>query len=445
MKDFTNLHKRIMNTALAVTMAAVLCMIPVLSAGYKTSGSTVDNGSNTVSKAAAANAASNYTQDEALAKRVDEIANSDINEVINSQFELIPLEELNIVEDTSAEDEVMGGKKDNVDKGGYKSTVSAGYTEVPGYLYGVDVSKWQGDINWQAARAGGISFAMIKCAGRSTGLDGSLYIDPYFEKNIQAAQAAGVQCGVYFFSQALNVMEAFEEACATVQLCQKYNITYPIAFDWESADGYRVSYYPQDKLTMNIIAATFCNTVASYGYTPMIYANKSDFYNVYDANALSASYKIWLANYYPEYNHTNRIYLFEKAMPATSFPYQMWQFGVASGIAGFSGYVDMDLGFFYYMPTLGSRFQLSVASNTLVTTVGNRLNLLDGVTAISSAGINAIGYVIYSIVDANGTLVTEDYAFANVGIYAVTYGLTDVDGTTDSKRVLLYVYPPNGV
>lgn len=444
MKKFTKLQSRILKTAAAVTMAGVLCMIPIVTMNYsKVFAGRAASDNNIMSDAV--NTAADYTDDKELAQKIDMIASADVNDIVNRQFELIPLEELNIVADTSAENEVMGGNKDSIDKGGAKSTAASGYTEIPGYVYGVDVSKWQGDINWQAARAAGISYAIIKCGGRSTGLDGELYIDPYFEKNIQAAQAAGIQCGVYFFSQALNVVEAFQEACATVQLCQKYNITYPVAFDWESADGYRVAYYPQNKLTMNMIAATFCNTVASYGYTPMVYANKSDLYNIYDAGLLSASYKIWLANYYPEYHYTNRIYMMERPLPETSFPYQMWQFGAVNGIPGFGGFVDMNLGFFYYMPTVGSRFQLSVASNTISTTAGNRINLLDGVTAVSSAGINAIGYVIYAVTDVNGQLVTEDYAFATVGIYAVTYSLTDVDGTTDSKRILLYVHAPGGV
>ncbi len=472
----TVLRGRIIKTAAAVTLAGVLCTIPLVTARYNTiNNNAVNNNavSGQVSEAYAAddginskNAetaacegdtqavfstkdlgidAANFTQDKQLAKTVDEISNADVNDIVNAQFELIPLEQLNIAEDTSSEHEVMGGKKKHVDNGSLEKMSASNYTEMPMYVYGVDVSKWQGDINWQAAKAAGISFAMIKCAGRSTALDGSLYIDPYFVKNIQEAQAAGIQCGVYFFSQATNVVEAYQEACVTVQLCQQYNITYPVAFDWESESDYRVAYYPQNKLTMNMIAATFCNTVASYGYTPMVYACKSDLYNTYEAGALSASYKIWMANYYEEYHYTNRIYMFERPLPATSFPYQMWQFGVTNAIPGFNGYVDMDLGFFYYMPTIASKFQLSLASNTISTTYGNPVNLLDGVTAVSSAGINAIGYVIYSIVDVNGQLVTEDYAFANVGIYAITYSLTDVDGTTASKQALLYVYPPAGV
>lgn len=388
--------------------------------------------------------ASDYTDDEQIAKAADTIANADAQNIVNTQFELIPVEKLAITADTSSENEVMGGRKEYIDNGGAKQSAAVKFAETPMYVYGVDVSKWQGDINWAAAKASGISFAMIKCAGRSTG-DGSLYIDPYFVQNIQAAQSVGIQCGVYFFSQATNIVEAYEEACLTVQLCQQYNITYPVAFDWESASDYRVALVPQNQLTMNMIAATFCNTVASYGYTPMVYACKNDLYNTFEPASLSASYKIWMANYYNDYYYTSNIYMFERPLPATSFPYQMWQFGVTNAIPGFNGYVDMDLGFFYYMPTVAATsFQLTVTQKEISTTFGSPVNLLDGVIAVSSAGIDATPFVTYLISDVNGQLVTEDYAYANVGIYAVTYTLTDVDGTTASEQALLYVYPPTG-
>ena len=118
--------------------------------------------------------ASDYTDDEQIAKAADTIANADAQNIVNTQFELIPVEKLAITADTSSENEVMGGRKEYIDNGGAKQSAAVKFAETPMYVYGVDVSKWQGDINWAAAKASGISFAMIKCAGRSTG-DGSLY------------------------------------------------------------------------------------------------------------------------------------------------------------------------------------------------------------------------------------------------------------------------------
>lgn len=387
--------------------------------------------------------AANYTDDAELAKTVNYLANADADEIALSQAQLLSLEELNIGEDTSGENEILGGGRDYRNQSADTKT-AVQMVETPMYVYGIDVSKWQGNIDWNLVKASGVSFAMIKCAGRSTGVDGELYIDSYFTQNIQAAQAAGIQVGVYFFSQATNIVEAYQEACMTVQLCQQYNITYPVAFDWESADDYRVALVPQNQLTMNMIAATFCNTVASYGYTPMVYACKNDLNYTYEPASLSAAYKIWMANYYDDYYYTSRIYMFERPLPTTSFQYQMWQFGVSNVVAGINGYVDMNLGFFYYMPTLTSSLQIT-ATKQITTTYGVPVDLLSYVSATSAAGIDARAYVTYSLVDTAGQLVTSDYAFANVGIYAVNYSLTDVNGQTVTDTALLYVYPPDGV
>lgn len=400
--------------------------------------------------------ASLYTQDSHTAEVVNSVADMDIDKFINTCVELIPMEDLNIVTDNSSEKEVMGGKDRYVDKGGLEQSAAVKLAETPMYVYGVDVSKWQGAINWNIVKAAGVSFAMIKCAGRSTG-DGSLYIDPYFAQNIAGATAAGIQVGVYFFSQAVNVMEAYEEACLTVNLCEAYNITYPVAFDWESEGDYRVKYYPQNQLTMNMIAATFCNTVASYGYTPMVYACKSDLLNTYEAASLSASYKIWMANYFNEYYYTPYIYRFERALPATPFPYQMWQFGICTNFPGFSTNVDMDLGFFYYMggnapqavgPTNNtvssatSSMSIALTNEEIKTTYNNPVNLMSGVVAKNATGMDATSMVQYIIMDAYGNLVTEEYAFINVGVYAIKYMLTDTDGSSVSKNAMLYVYAP---
>lgn len=443
--------RKTIKTIVAVVMAAIFCVQPAVSvketehSGKNAVTSTVQEDTQIALKASDLGiTAQDYSDNEQYAKMADSVAEMDIEKFKDACVSVIPMEELNILEDHSSESEVLGGGRNLVDNGTGTEQTAVSFVETPMYVYGIDVSKWQGAINWNLVKASGVSFAMIKCAGRSTG-DGSLYIDSYFMQNIQEAQAAGIQVGVYFFSQAVNIYEAFEEACLTVNLLQQYNITYPVAFDWESSADYRVAAFPQNQLTMNMIAATFCNTVASYGYTPMVYACKNDLLYTYESASLSAAYKIWMANYYDDYYYTSRIYMFERPLPSTPFPYQMWQFGVSNVIAGIDGYVDMDLGFFYYMPTMASNFQLTVTNKTISTTYMQPVDLRAGIVARSSAGIDAVPFVVYSIVDAYGQLVTEDYAFGNVGIYTVNYSLTDADGTTASDTAMLYVYPPAGV
>ena len=117
-----------------------------------------------------------------------------------------------------------------------------------GYLlvvyHPVDVSHHNNDngegvINWAEVANAGYKFAMVKVAGRSIKEDGGLYTDDYYDENIRGALANGLQVGVYFFSQAMSVDEAVEEANYICDLIAGYNITYPVVFDWETASGYR--------------------------------------------------------------------------------------------------------------------------------------------------------------------------------------------------------------
>ena len=157
---------------------------------------------------------------------------------------------------------------------------------------GIDVSHWQNDaggIDWGAVADAGYKFAMIKVAGRSIGDDGNLYEDNYFRYNIEQATANGIKVGVYFFSQALSVQEAYEEASYTLNLIKDYNITYPVAFDWETSSGYRTcDRLNKDELTS--ICEAFCDTVKSHGYQPMIYMSKNDWVNKVHTNKLTSKY-----------------------------------------------------------------------------------------------------------------------------------------------------------
>ena len=160
---------------------------------------------------------------------------------------------------------------------------------------GIDVSHWQNDaggIDWGAVADAGYKFAMIKVAGRSIGDDGNLYEDNYFRYNIEQATANGIKVGVYFFSQALSVQEAYEEASYTLNLIKDYNITYPVAFDWETSSGYRTcDRLNKDELTS--ICEAFCDTVKSHGYQPMIYMSKNDWVNKVHTNKLTSKYNVW--------------------------------------------------------------------------------------------------------------------------------------------------------
>lgn len=217
----------------------------------------------------------------------------------------------------------------------YKATVA----------HGIDVSKHQGNINWAQVKASGVKFAMIRVGYRGYET-GALCVDPYFEQNIQNALAAGLKVGVYFFSQAITEQEAYEEASLTLQMIQKYNITYPVAFDWETASGYRTYNAGIVGARMTAIASKFCDTVQAAGYIPIVYANTVDFHQRFEFEAIAAKYYIWYARYLPEYGGTvwykegNRLPNYDNLIR-----FNVWQYMSDGTVPGVNGNCDVNVSF----------------------------------------------------------------------------------------------------
>lgn len=135
---------------------------------------------------------------------------------------------------------------------------------------GVDVSYYQGDIDWEQVAGSGIEFAMIRVGYRGYGT-GKLVEDEKFHQNIQGALAAGLDVGVYFFSQALNVEEALEEADFMLERIADYNITMPVVFDWEFVnDEARTA--NMDRRTLTDCCLAFARYMEEKGYRPMSYS-----------------------------------------------------------------------------------------------------------------------------------------------------------------------------
>lgn len=194
---------------------------------------------------------------------------------------------------------------------------------------GIDVSKYQGDIDWKAVAADGVEFAIIRLGYRGYGT-GEIQIDETFEKNIKAASDAGITVGVYFFSQAVTKDEAKEEAKTVIDNIKKYKIKGPVVFDTEevAGSGGRLEELDKDKLTD--VTIEFLETVKKAGYKPMLYANLKWFSVNLDMSRL-ADYDKWFAAY------TAPLY----------FPYEikMWQYSDAGSVAGIQGMVDMNISF----------------------------------------------------------------------------------------------------
>lgn len=196
-------------------------------------------------------------------------------------------------------------------------------------MLGIDVSKWNSNINWNAVKNSGVNFVIIRCGYRGSSA-GSLIEDPMFKTNIQGAIAAGIKVGIYFFTQAMDEREAVEEASMVLELVKNYKISYPIFLDVESSGGRADAI---DKTTRTAVCKAFCQTIQNKGYTAGIYANKSWLETKLDPSALSA-YKIWLAQYRSTPTYTGR--------------YDLWQYSSTGRINGINGDVDMDLSYLGY-------------------------------------------------------------------------------------------------
>lgn len=195
---------------------------------------------------------------------------------------------------------------------------------------GIDVSKYQGTIDWGAVAASGINFAIIRVGYRGSS-SGALVQDPYFKKNISGATKAGIKVGLYFFTQAVNEAEAVEEASMAMSLASGYKVTYPIFIDTESASGGRAN--GLSKSARTAVVKAFCQTVRNGGYKAGVYASKAWYANQLNASELNG-YCIWVAQYNSSCTYSGK--------------YDMWQYSSKGSVSGIKGNVDMNISYTGY-------------------------------------------------------------------------------------------------
>ncbi|MCM1568173.1 MAG: Ig-like domain-containing protein [Roseburia sp.] len=194
---------------------------------------------------------------------------------------------------------------------------------------GIDVSKWNGSIDWNAVKNSGISYVIIRCGYRGSS-QGALIEDSLFATNIKGANEAGLKVGVYFFTQAIDEVEAVYEASFVLEKIKNYKITYPVFLDVEPSGGRGDRL---DKAARTAVCKAFCETIRGAGYTAGIYANKTWLTEKIDGGQLSA-YKIWLAQY--------------AAAPSYSGKYDIWQYKSTGRVSGISGDVDLNTSYLGY-------------------------------------------------------------------------------------------------
>lgn len=193
---------------------------------------------------------------------------------------------------------------------------------------GIDVSFYQGDIDWQKVAEQGVEFAMIRCGYRGSS-EGELFVDDKFEQNMQGAIDAGLDVGVYFFSQSTGAIEAAEEALFVLDLIKDYEIRMPVAFDWEPLEESRAQDIDRDELTAS--ALVFCEMIKDAGYTPCVYLYRYIAYYDYDLSKL-ADFQLWIGA-----PGSTLDFYYEAAI---------WQFSFTSRLEGIDADVDMNLQFY---------------------------------------------------------------------------------------------------
>lgn len=191
---------------------------------------------------------------------------------------------------------------------------------------GIDVSKFQGSIDWNAVKADGITFAIIRCGYRGYG-SGALVEDSTYRRNIQGAINAGLRVGVYFYSQAINEAEAVEEASMVLSLVSGYSLPLGVYYDTESVGGGRANALSAAERTACAVA--FCETIRSAGYSAGVYSYASWFYNALNFANIS-KYNIWIAQY--------------RDTLSFSYKHNIWQYTGSGSVKGISKPVDMNIG-----------------------------------------------------------------------------------------------------
>ena len=194
---------------------------------------------------------------------------------------------------------------------------------------GIDVSEHNGEIDWEAVAADGVEFVMIRVGNRGY-TAGELYKDERFDENYEGARAAGLKVGAYFFSQAVTVQEAAEEAEFTLNVLKGLKLDLPVAYDWELIGQENARADDIDRETLTACTSEFCGRIAKK-FDAMIYTNAYQCYYLLTLGELS-EYPIWFAGY--------------ADTPILYYSFDIWQYSDKGSVKGISRPVDMNICFF---------------------------------------------------------------------------------------------------
>lgn len=208
---------------------------------------------------------------------------------------------------------------------------------------GIDVSYHQGEIDWQRVAADGIDFAIMRVGYRGYET-GEINLDDRFHTYINGALDAGLEVGVYFYSQAVTAEEAIEEANFVMEQVQRYDITFPIVYDWEITEAETARTNKTAPYAVTECAAAFCDTIADGGYVPMVYGSLKFALFKLDMSKLK-DYGFWYAEYKHGYNE-----------PMYPYDFKIWQYASDGKVDGIEGDVDLNICFDAYYGEAPSAF-----------------------------------------------------------------------------------------
>ncbi len=201
-------------------------------------------------------------------------------------------------------------------------------------IKGLDVSEFQGEVDWERVKAAGYQFAMLR-AGYGFGT-----VDKQFKRNASECNRIGLPIGAYWFCYAVSLQTAIQEADGCINTISGYRLDYPVCYDIEQAS---VAYAAGEGVTMTAdlarnVVQSFCNRIESKGYYAMFYTNKN-FFDTYLGSSLSKRYAFWYARYTGSFDGTNC---------------GIWQYSSQGNIPGIGGNVDLDEGFIDYASVIKS-------------------------------------------------------------------------------------------
>ncbi len=254
---------------------------------------------------------------------------------LNETEEETQIPDINIITNDASKDPEIS--KPSKDKG--SEVVAEKIEKKTGKANGIDVSKWQGKIDWKKVAASGIDFAIIRIGYRDE--DGKIYRDDNADYNIQQATKYKIPIGVYFFSLAKNQKEAVEEAAWCIKAIAGYKISYPVVYDCEGYNNANSRIYSLTAKERTDNAIKFLNKIKNAGYEAMFYNSKNELENInsWETKRIETDFKIWVAHYSEP--------IYPKAeTPDYSGRYDMWQYTNRGKVNGVNGDCDLIVSYF---------------------------------------------------------------------------------------------------